>query len=326
MSSTPIADLTYRNYDGELSDTRYRWWVIAKATIMVALRKRMLWWVVAGSAGYYLLMICVLFFIDQMSANVPPGQPNPLNQFLGRIVWRDQFVHGFSFGQMWFLFIALLIGAGSIANDNRANALLVYLSKPCDKKDYLFGKWFGVFLPLFVISAIPSFFFYFYGAMSYRDAGFISSDPWLFPKLVVVLAIGAAFNASLTIGFSSMFNQGRMAGAVYSGLYFLTNFFTQLMLAAWMNITHGGRRVDDDTPRSMVDLVGTLFYGSVDGIQIGMAKAVIGTDGSPYLGIPSRIKSVPMPPLWLMFSLIAGISAAMMFIAWRRIRPVEIVG
>jgi len=326
MASTPIADLSYRNYDGELSDTRYRWWVIAKAQIFMAMKKRAVWIYAAFSGGYYGLMIAVLFFIDQMSANVPPGQPNPLSQFLNRIVWKDQFVHGFSFGQMWFLAIALVIGAGAIANDNRANALLVYLSKPCDKKDYLFGKWFGVFLPLLVVSAIPSFFFFFYGAMSYRDAGFLSGDPWMLPKLVLVLIIGSGFMASLVIGFSSMFNQGRMAGAVFAGLYFITNFFTQLMLAAWMGITNGGRRMDDDTPKSVVDLVGTLFYGSVDGLNIGIAKAIFGTDGSPYLGIPSRIKSVPMPSLWLMLALVVGISALMMFIAWRRIRPVEIVG
>lgn len=320
MATTPIADLSYRNYDGELSSTGYRWWVIAKTTIMMAMKKRAIWWYAIFSGGYYLLMIAVLFFMDQVSANTPPNQPNPLSSFLTRIVWKDQFVHGFSFGQMWFLAIALVIGAGAIANDNRANALLVYLSKPCDKKDYLIGKWVGTFLPLLVVSAVPSFFFFFYGAMSYREAGFLSGDPWMLPKLVIVLVIGAAFHASLVIGFSAMFNQGRMAGAVYAGLYFLTNFFTQLMLVAWMSITNGRH------PEQAPALVNNLFYGSIDGLNIGMAKGIFGTDGSPYLGIPSPIKSVPAPPFFLPLILIIAVSAFMMFIAWRRIRPVEIVG
>lgn len=326
--ASPIADLSYRNYDGVLTDTRFRWWVIAKTQIMMALKKRAVWWYAIMSGGYYGLMIAILFFIDQIAANTPPGRPNPMSQFLGRIIWKDQFIHGFSFGQMWFLAISLIIGAGAIANDNRANALLVYLSKPCDKKDYLFGKWFGTFLPLFVVSAVPSLFFYFYGAMSYREAGFLSGDPWILPKLVVVLLIGSVFQASLVIGFSSMFNQGRMAGAVYAGLYFLTNFFTQLMLAAWMGVTDGGRNLNGEgnTPKAIIDTVTGLFYGSIDGLNIGMAKAVFGSNGSPYLGIPSPVKSVPAPSLLMTVGPILLISGLMMFIAWRRIRPVEIVG
>ena len=44
--------------------------------------------------------------------------------FLSRIVWQDQFLHGFSYGAD-HLIIALMLGSGAIANDNRANALLV---------------------------------------------------------------------------------------------------------------------------------------------------------------------------------------------------------
>ncbi len=320
--ASPIADLSYRNYDGVLTDTRFRWWVIAKTQILMALKKRAIWVYAAFSGGYYALMMAVLFFFDQVAANTPPGRPNPMSQFLGRIIWKDQFIHGFSFGQMWFLAISLIIGAGAIANDNRANALLVYLSKPCDKKDYLFGRWFGTFLPLLVVSAIPSVFFYLYGAMSYREAGFISSDPWLLPKVLLVVTIGAAFQSSLVIGFSSMFNQGRMAGAVYAGLYFLTNFFTQLMLAAWMGVTERGQRAAEGPSR----FISNLFYASIDGLNIGMAKGIFGSDGSPYLGIPSPVKSVPAPPLFITLVPIFLISVLMIYIAWRRIRPVEIVG
>ncbi|MBC8066363.1 MAG: ABC transporter permease subunit [Chlorobia bacterium] len=325
MAFSPIADLSYRNYDGELTDTRFRWWVIAKATIMMAMKKKAMWIYALLSGGYYFGMIFTLFVIDQMSVNTPPGTPNPLKTFLGRLVWKDQFLVGFSYGQIWMLAIGLILGAGAIANDNRANALLVYLSKPCDKKDYLFGKWFGVFLPLLVVSAVPPLFFYFYGAMSYRENGFLSSDPLLIFRVIVMLIVGAAFNSSLIIGFSSMFNQGRMAGAVYAGFYFISNFFTQLMTLAWLGVS-GGRRGHSDAPEGVVDLVGKLYYGSVDGLNIGMAKGVLGTDGSPPFGIPSPFKMVPAPSLFFSLGLIVIFSCLMMFIAWRRIRPVEIVG
>ncbi len=325
MASTPIADLSYRNYDGELSATNYRWWVIAKSTMMMAMKKRAIWVYATFSGFYYVAMIIVLFVVDQMAANVAPGQRNPVAGFVSRINWKDQFLVGFSYGQIWFLAIALVIGAGAIANDNRANALLVYLSKPCDKKDYLFGKWLGIFLPLFVVSAIPSLVFYFYGAMSYREMGFISSDPWLIVKLPIMLLIGSAFHASIVIGISSMFNQGRMAGAVYAGLYFISNFFTQLMTAAWFSVS-GGRRGRGDLNEAGMDIISKLYYCSVDGLNIGMGKGIMGSKGSMPFGIQAQSQMVPPPSLFFTLGLISLISALMIFIAWRRIRPVEIVG
>jgi ABC-2 type transport system permease protein len=326
MANAPIADLSYRNYDGELTSTNHRWWVIARSTMSMAMKKRAIWIYAILSGFYYVAMIIVLFVIDQMAANVAPGQRNPVSGFLQRINWKDQFVTGFSYGQIWFLAISLVLGAGAIANDNRANALLVYLSKPCDKRDYLFGKWLGVFLPLFIVSATPSLVFYFYGAMSYREMGFISSDPWLILKLPIMLAIGSAFHASIVIGISSLFNQGRMAGAVYAGFYFLSNFFTQLMTIAWLSSTGGGRGRHDQAPEAIKSLIAKLYYGSVDGLNIGMGKGVLGTNGSAAFGIQSPFQMVPAPSLFFSLGFISLISALMMFIAWRRIRPVEIVG
>jgi ABC-2 type transport system permease protein len=330
MTSAPIADLKYRNYDGALENPRFRWWVISKQTIRQAFSKKSMWWAVAFAGWYYLGMIFVLFVVDQMNQAAQSGlqapgsavRNNAMAAFMQRIVWKDQFVHGFSFGQMFFLIMALILGAGAIANDNRANALLVYLSKPCNKFDYLFGKWFGVFLPLLVVMAVPSLVFFAYGALSYREYGFFFQDPWLFPKLMLVLPIGAAFHASMVTGISAMFNQGRIAGATYAGIYFLTNFFTKAMTIAWLMQTE--RR--GATPGPMLDVVKNLFYASVDGLSIGMAKAILGTDGSPYFGIPSDAKMVPAPPLWPVLGIIFAMSFISLAIAWRRIRAVEVVG
>lgn len=322
----PIADLTYRNYDGPLAPATMRWWVIAKMTMRMALKKKSMWVAMAFSAWYYLCMIFVLYFIDQFGqSNSRPGQTNPAASFIGRLVWKDQFLHGFAFGQIMFLVIALIIGAGAIANDNRANALLVYLSKPCTKTDYLFGKWIGVFIPLFAVMVIPSLVFFGYGALSYRDQGFLWQDPWLFPKLISMLALGATLHSSLIIGFSSLFNQGRIAGATYAGLYFLTNFFTQMMTVLWIT-NQGGRRGRHEIPPAAYATLSKLYYASIDGINIGMAKAILGTDGTPPFGIPGQMKMVPHPNLPAIILIVLVLSAASLSVAWTRIKAVEVVG
>lgn len=328
--SSPILDLSYRNYDGPLDAPGKRWWAIAKATMRIAFKKKSMWVFMALSAWYYLAMIFVLFFVDQATSQAPSisGQPNPLDAFFARIVWKDQFMHGFSYGQINYLAIVLILGAGAIANDNRANALLVYLSKPVTKRDYLWGKWVGVFVPVLMTMLIPMLVFFLYGLMSYRDKGFLSQDPWMIVKLLITCPLAAAFHASLITGVSSMFNQGRLAGAAYAGFYFLSNFFTHLMGITYIGMSGGfrGAARSGGADGPMADLVQRLWYGSIDGINIGLFKGVFQTAGSMPFGLPGRGLFIKAPPLWLPILVVGLLSSAMMFLAWRRIRAVEVVG
>jgi ABC-2 type transport system permease protein len=320
-SPSPIADLTYRGYDGPLAPPRDRWWVIAKMGTRLAFKKRWFWYFTLLSAWYSMLMIVIIFFMERVTE--VSGNAEQLTRFMQGIYWPDQFLIGFSFGQMLWFAVALLIGAGSIANDNRTNALLVYLSKPCTKVDYLIGKWAGVFFPLCISIGLPLIFFYLYGALSFRGYGFLSEDPWLIVKLLILIPLAAAFYASLAVGISSMFNQGRMAGAAFAGLYFLTSFVTVLVQGLYQ-MSSG--RFREEGLASSVPLLEKLFYASVDGLEIGMAKAVLGTDGSLPFGIANRTPIVPAPSLVGILLVVAAVAAGALAIAWRRIRAVEVVG
>jgi ABC-2 type transport system permease protein len=320
---SPIADLSYRNYDGPLESPTHRWWAIARMSLRQTVKKKSVWVFTALSGWYFIGMIFVLFIIDQSGAFAPPGAPNPSEAFFSRIVWKDQFLHGFNFAQIPALIVVLITGAGAIANDNRANALLIYLSRPCTKLDYVLGKWFSIFLTIFTVYFLPAFVFFLYGALSYRERGFLSADPWLFPKMVVLYAVSAAFLSSLVMGISSMFHQGRMAGATYAGLFFLSNFFTQLMTIGWASMN--GNRHNEPSPTA-VESVKNLFYASVDGLDHGLAKAILGTDGSAYFGLPSRFPMVPAPNLFLVVGVAILISLLSLWLAWSRVRAVEVVG
>lgn len=327
MTTGPIADLTYRGYDGPLESPRYRWWVIARMGIRQAFKKKSYWVLTAFSGLYPVLVMTIIFFMEQLAAAGPQGEQG-LRQFVSRIIWKDQFLHAFSIGQMWFLFLALLVGAGSIANDNRANALLVYLSKPCDKTDYLLGKWMGIFVPLCISMAIPMSFFWMYGALSYRSYGFLSNDPWTIVKVALLIPVVAAFYASLTVFFSSLFKQGRIAGVTFAAVYFLSNIFTQLMAVSWVMSQGFGRRGGGGSSelREAAGIIEKLYYASVDGLNIGAAKAILGTDGSPMFGIPSPIRMVPAPSLIGVLAIIFVVSAVCVWLAWKRIRAVEVIG
>jgi ABC-2 type transport system permease protein len=323
--ASPIADLSYRHYDGPLEPPVYRWWAIARASMRLSLRKRGFWIWASLSGWFYILLLAIFYFVDTLSQNVPQGQKNPLLQ---QVVWKDQFLNAFSTAQLFYFILALLIGVGTIANDNRANALLVYLSKPCTRLDYVIGKWLGVFLPITLVTAFPTLLFYLYCVMTYREYGFLTEDPRLVLKLLGVILVPGAVHASLSLGISSLFNQGRMAGATYAGLYFFTLFFTKAMQII--------SAVQQTNRQAVSPIVDKLYYASVDGLQIGLAKVILGTDGSQLFpgmnggggrrGGPPNPLPVPAPEAWLMFGGVGAICALALFVAWSRVKAVEVVG
>jgi ABC-2 type transport system permease protein len=308
----PIADLSYRSYEGTLDAPTQRWKVIAKQQMLRVIKHKGMWLCLAFSGWYYGIMIIALFIIDLMMQGGGNDASQALQQ-LGALDWKAQFLNGYSYGQMFFMFVAMIIGAGAIANDNRANALLVYLSKPCTKKDYILGKWMGVFIPVALAMFLPALLFWIYGAMNYREYGFISDDPWLLLRMLVICVFGAAFHASLVLGVSSLFNQGGLASATYVGAYFLTYMIT-VFIKIIMVQTRGDSGIAE-----------TFYYASIDGLNIGIAKIFLDMDGANlFIGGNDLIVDRPNPILTIL--VVAAISAGALWLVWKKVRAVEVVG
>ena len=333
-SSSPIADLSYRQYDGPLESGSARWWCIAKMTMTMATKKRGFWGWSICSAWWYIILLAVFWFMDNISTSLGGASGPGSNPFLKQIVWKDQFVHAFSYSQLFLMIVALLVGVSSIANDNRSNALLVYLSKPCSRFDYVFGKWLGIFLLITGVSLVPMMIFYAYGYMSFQDYGFWTQSPWLFLRLIFVSVASGAIHASLSIGVSSLFNQGRLATATYAGMYFMLYIFTQIINGINLGAVFGGKKAPD--------FVHNLFYFSIDGMQIGLAKLIIGTNGSPLFpgmnnGMGGRRRAnaeisintddiiIHAPSLAVMLPLLVFVVATGFLVAWSRVKAVEVV-
>ncbi len=309
----PIADLTYRNYDGVMLPPTMRWWVISKASIQLAMKRKGFWVWASLSSYWYMLLLAVYYFMDVLGRGGPPGATN---QLMKQIVWKDQFLTGLSMAQFFFFVLALLFGIGVIANDNKANALLVYLGKPCSKLDYLFGKWMGIFLPMTAIVAVPTLIFYGYCFLSYKEYGFATQDPWIFLKVLALIPIPGIFHASLCLGISSLFREGRLAGATYAGIYFVGLFVTEAI-----KVVH---EVNRHNPRVITQSLVNAFYCSVDGIQIAMAKLIMNSNGSaPFPGMRDRQIHAATPGFVL--AIYFGLCFLGIFIAWRRVHAVEIV-
>ena len=82
----PIADLSYRSYEGTLDAPTQRWKVIARQNIMRVVKNKW-YWVCFGLGGWYFgLMMVFLFIMDQMMQGNNRQAEEALRQ-LGGIDW-----------------------------------------------------------------------------------------------------------------------------------------------------------------------------------------------------------------------------------------------
>ncbi|MFN8139714.1 MAG: ABC transporter permease subunit [Fimbriimonadales bacterium] len=298
----PIADLSYRNYDGPKSVSGARWWPIARNGIRLTMRKKGFWVLVALAWFPYLMLILQLFFSTMT-------EQTRMNRMIDLPKYAESLAAAFGQWPM-VLFIALLCGAGAIAADNRSNALQIYLAKSISKNDYLIGKWLSIFLTLFAVVFLPMFLITLYAAFSLGFSDFIKTDGLLFVKIPFVAAIPAFVHASVLCGVSAWNKSPMIAGLIYSGIFFAWNIFSQVM----------GLVLED---RLSPVARQTLDYLSLQGSISGLGQTILGV--APRALTDARFDHPPLP-YWPPLLLLAVLFCVFgILIARARIRAVEVV-
>ncbi len=309
--ASPIADLTYRTYDGPLHTRAVRWWIITVASLRLALKQKGFWLVVALAALPYLFSVLQLY----LSSLATQGAPNPFMDTTPGQRFARQFFQAFTNQQLFLFVLTLMVGSGSIARDHQTNALLVYLSKPLTKGDYVAGKWMGIFLIIFCVGAAPALLLYAYCLFSYWNEGILRQEPWLLLRALLACAVPAAVHASAMIGFSAWSRTARMAGAFYAGLYFVSQ---AVVMMIW------GFRYRGDMMEGIL-----LRHVSIPGAIEGLAQNVYGITLRMPFGSRARggleMLELAAPNVWVVLAIVMGIVVSGLVAARVRIRAVEVV-
>lgn len=299
-----IADVSYRNYDGVLHTRALRWWTVTLQNLR-AVRRKPAFWVLAGLALLPYLIVGFMLYLGSSLGSLGKLMPQQKYSAL--------FFQAYDQQQFWVFLLAILVGAGSIAADNQANALLVYLSKPITKVDYLLGKWMGVLLPLLGVSCLPALALFIYCALSFTGGSFFHVQPTLFWRLALVTALPPLLHASLITGFSAWSKSVRLTGACYAGVYLLggivSGIFSKLQLREHSQL---GRLIE---------------HLSISGVLGGLGRSIYRVTSLLPFGRHHRggVDPHSLPPLWVMLVTVVVLVVLGLVAARLKVRAVEVV-
>lgn len=279
----PIYDQRYRRYEARNPLRELRFWPITREALKLVIARR---------AFLLLLLVAWVPFIARtIQVYVVTRLPEA-----GRVLPVDGRLFGeFLSGQLGFaLLVSVFGGAGLIANDLRTGAILVYLSRPLTRADYILGKLSALLsLNLFVTLA-PALMLWIV-AVSLAPEQFATLKLlWLPPAIVLhALVIGLAMGL-MALAVSSLSKSARVAGLAFAGLFI------------GLEIARGVLRGMFRTPETgLVSLQGNLH-----------------ALGNALFGIQHRFFNQPWPLAALALLVMAALS---LWVLRARVRAVEVV-
>jgi ABC-type transport system involved in multi-copper enzyme maturation permease subunit len=195
------------------------WTVIARAGIMTMIRKR---------AFLGLLMFAWMpFLVRAVQIYVTANYPQ-VAMFAPTAETFRQFLEQ----QDFFVFImTIYVGAGLIANDRRANALQIYLSKPLMRTEYIFGKAAVLFAFLLFVTLVPGLLLLLLQVMFAGSLAFLKKNLFLFPAITVASVLQVMLATFTMLALSSLSKSARYVGILYAGILFFTAAIYGAMLA-----------------------------------------------------------------------------------------------
>ena len=276
----PVHDQGYRRYKGGRAHGR-SWLVIARATIRAELRQKRVMALLLLSWVPFLVRGVLIY----AAANIPQASilaptPATFREFLD---WQNIFV----------FFVTILIGAGLIAEDRRANALQIYLSKPITRVEYIVGKLAVLFAFLVFVTWVPAMLLLLLQALFSGSFEFMRNNLFLLPAITLFAALQVFVSAFAMLALSSLSRSRRFVAMMYAGIIFFTAALNQALVGitssrAWAWIS----------PGDSLDVIGDAAF---------------------------RIVSTPPIPLPVAVAVIAALVVASIVVLERRVRGVEVV-
>jgi ABC-2 type transport system permease protein len=279
----PIYDLGYRHWAGRWTSHPYRWWVITRQGIGLLARRKLFVALMILSTIPFLVRCVMVYFSTLAGAALPAFAQVSAG-----------FFEAFLRQQMFFTFaISIYAGAGLIANDLKANALQIYLSKAITRRDYFLGKLGVLAFFLALPTLVPALLLFLIAVLFKADAAFLLKNLWLLGPILGYSALIIFTYALTVLALSAMTRSSRFAGINFAALF----FFSQILYGILSVIFRSSR-------------IGWIAVGN----NISQIGAALFDVTLPY-------KS----PVWVSVLFLLVLMAASVWAVHRKIQAVEVV-
>ena len=278
----PIYDQGYRRYGGDRAPRGQAWAVIAKAGVRTYFGRKAFLGLLLGAWIPFVVRSVQIYAV----ANFPQA-----SEILA--VKAETFREFLDQQGIFVFFITVYVGAGLIANDRRANALQIYLSKPLSRTEYVLGKLAILMAFLLLVTWVPAIVLLIVQIMFSGNFTFFRNNVFLFPAITLFSFIYVLMVSASMLALSSLSSSSRYVGILYASLI----FFSQALYGVL-------RFVTGNTSLSWIS-----FAFNLD--QVGDA----------IFRLPPRYDT----PWTVSLLMIALLILASGFILERRVRGVEIV-
>ncbi len=278
---SPVHDQSYRRYQGKREPHGRGWLVIAGAGMRTVLAKKVFLGLLLLAWLPFLVRTVQIYAVTMYPQ---AGEVLPVNARMFQTFVEGQGLFAF--------FVTIYVGAGLIANDRRANALQVYLSKPILRIEYIAGKLAILATFLLAVTLLPAVLLVIMQVVLSGSLNLLREHPTLIPAVILASLVRVIVASVTMLALSSISRSARYVAVMYAGVIFFAEamygvlaFVTGSTRVAWVSITGNFDVVTDaifreapryDTPAavSFIVLIGlvavsvSVLERSVRGVEI----------------------------------------------------------
>ncbi len=239
----PIHDQGYRRYGGTRAAIGRGWQVIARAGVMQTIAKRQFIALMLFAWAPFVVRAVQLYVAANFQqASFLAAKGETFREFLDQ---QGTFV----------FFVTIWVGAGLIANDRRANALQLYLSKPMTRAEYILGKLAILFVFLALVTWAPAMCLLLVQTIFAGSFTFVRNNLYLLPAITLFSLAQVLLASTTMLALSSLSKSSRFVAVMYAGLI----FFTAALFQAIRGIT-GKSAFAWLSPTDLLEQLGDVIF------------------------------------------------------------------
>jgi ABC-2 type transport system permease protein len=274
----PIHDQGYQRYGGRRGMHGRAWWVIARAGLLERVReRRFLALLLFAWSPFIVRAVQIYVSANFTQASFLAPSAGTFREFL------DQ-------QSLFLFFVTIYAGSGLIANDRRANALQIYLSKPLTRAEYVAGKLLTLSIFLTAVTWVPAMLLLLLQVMFAGSTAFVRNNLFLVPAITVFCSIQVLVSSLAMLALSSLSKSRRFVAIMYAGVIFFAAATSQVL-----RVVTGSTAWAWISPEDTFDVLADAIFGVPAGAALPLPAAVLAlavlAAGSAFI-LERRVRAV----------------------------------